>query len=153
MKHFILLLSILLIFTSCAVKQNTLTQEDVEKTILAQERQVWDRWSAGDPLGFYEIIADDATYFDDIGAQKRLNGREEIQNYVATFEGNIPPHTVEMEDPKVQVYGDVAILTFRYLATMPDGETGSPWKVTDVYRLINDEWKIVHAHWSLVKEQ
>ena len=153
MKHFILLLSILLIFTSCTVKQNTLTQEDVEKTILAQERQVWDRWSAGDPLGFAESFADDATYFDDIAAQTRLDGREEIQKYLATFEGNIPSHTYDIVDPKVQVYGDVAILTFRYHSTMPDSEPAPPWKVTDVYRLINGEWKIVHAHWSLVKEQ
>lgn len=153
MKHFILLFSILLIFTSCEVKQNTLTQEEVEKTILAQERKVWDRWSSGDPLGFAENFADDATYFDDIAAQTRLDGREEIQNYIATFEGNIPLHTVEIVDPKVQVYGDIAIFTFHYQSTMPDGEPNSPWKVTDVYRLINGEWRIVHAHWSLVKEQ
>jgi ketosteroid isomerase-like protein len=153
MKHFILLLAILLIFTSCAVKQNTLTQEDVEKTILAQERQMWDRWSSGDPLGFAESFADDATYFDDIAAQTRLDGREKIQKYLATFEGNIPPHTYEIEDPKVQVYGDVAILTFRYHSNMPDSVPVPPWKVTHVYRLINNEWKIVHAHWAQVKEQ
>jgi uncharacterized protein (TIGR02246 family) len=153
MKHFILLLSIPLIFTSCAVKQNTLTQEDVERAILAQERQVWDRWSAGDPLGFAKSFADDATYFDDIGAQTRLDGREKIHSYLAAFKGNIPTQKYEIVDPKVQVYGDVAILTFRYHSTMPDGKPLSPWKVTDVYRLINREWKIVHAHWSMVKEQ
>jgi uncharacterized protein (TIGR02246 family) len=153
MKHFILLLLILLIFTSCAVKQNTLKQEDVEKTILAQERKMWDRWSSGDPLGFAESFADDATYFDDIGAQTRLDGREKIQKYLATFKGNIPTHKYEIENPKVQVYGSVAILTFRYHSNMPDGVPVPPWKVTDVYRLINNEWEIVHAHWAQVKEQ
>jgi len=153
MKHFNLLLAILLIFTSCAVKQNKLTQEDVEKAILAHEHQMWDGWSAGDPLGFAKSFADDATYFDDIGAQTRLDGREEIKKYLATFEGKIPPHRYVMEDPKVQRYGDVAILTFRYHSIMPDSKPVPPWKVTDVYRLINNEWKIVHAHWDQVKEQ
>ena len=153
MKHLVLLLSILLTFASCAVKQNTLTREDVEKTILAQERKMWDRWSSGDPLGFAESFADEGTLFDDMAAQARLDGREKIHKYLATFKGNIPTHTYEMENPKVQVYGDVAILTFRYHSNMPDGAPVPPWKVTDVYRLIQNEWKIVHAHWAQVKEQ
>ena len=55
-------------------------------------------------------------------------------------------------DPKVQVYGEVAILTLQYHATV-DGQPGPPWKATSVYRMINDDWYAVHAHWSLVKEQ
>ena len=152
MKNFILLLSTLLIFTSCGKKQNTQTQVNVEQTILAKDRQGLDRWAAGDPLGFSVNFADDATYFDDIAAHTRLDGLEEIQNHFASLEGNIPPHNYEIVDPKVQVYGDIAISTLRYHSSIND-EPGPPWKATNVYRLTNGEWYIVHAHWSLVKEQ
>ena len=151
MKNFILLLATLLIFTSCGKKQNTLTQVNVEQTILAKDRQALDRWAAGDPLGFSVNFAEDATYFDDIAAHTRLDGLEEIQNHFASLEGNIPPHSYEIVDPKVQVYGDIAISTLRYHSSI-NGEPGPPWKATNVYRLTNDEWYIVHAHWSLVKE-
>lgn len=152
MKNFILLLFILLIFTSCEMKQDTMTQENVEQAIIAKERQALDLWAQGDPLGFSVNFAEDATYFDDIGAHTRLDSLEEIRNYLTSLVGEIPPHTYEIVDPKVQVYGDIAIATLRYHSSI-DGEPGPPWKATDVYRLINGEWHIVHAHWSLVKEQ
>jgi uncharacterized protein (TIGR02246 family) len=148
----ILLSSILFTCTSCGVSQNTITNKIVEQTIFAREHQALDRWAAGDPLGFAMNFADDATYFDDIGAHKRLDGREEIQKYLASLEGKIPKHTYELIDPKVQVYGDIAIATLRYESSI-DGVPGPPWKATDIYRLTNSNWKIVHANWSLVKEE
>jgi len=151
MQNFILLLSFLVISTSCDLKQNTPTGGNTEQTILAMERQGLDHWAQGDPLGMSDNFADDITYFDDIGAHTRLNGLEEMQNYLASLE--IPPHSYELVDPKVQIYGDIAILTLRYQSTSLDGEPDPPWKATSVYRLIDSEWRVVHAHWSLVKEQ
>lgn len=150
MRNLILFFPILLIFSSCETKQETPTQEDVEQTILAKERQALDRWAAGDPVGFSEGFAEDVTYFDDIGASTRIDGLEELRTYLTSLEGEIPPHTYEIVDPKVQVYGDIAICTLRYHGSIND-EPGSPWKATDVYRLTDGEWHLVHAHWSLVK--
>ena len=150
MRNLILLFSFLLIFTACETKQDTPTQEEVEQTILAMERQVSDRWSAGDPLGYAEYSAEDVTWFDDIAASTRIDGLEELRTYLTSLEGEIPPHTYEIVDPKVQAYGDIAICTFRYQGIFND-EPGTPWKATDVYRLTDGEWRLVHAHWSLVK--
>ncbi|NQT26949.1 nuclear transport factor 2 family protein [candidate division KSB1 bacterium] len=152
MKTLILLLSVLLLVTSCEMAQNTLTQEEVEQAILAKERMALDRWSAGDPAGFASVFADDVTYFDDIGASARLEGLEEVQAYLASLEGQIPVHDYEIVDHMVQVYDDIAISTMQYHGSV-DGQAGPPWKATDVYRLINGEWKMVHGHWSLVKIQ
>ena len=153
LQNFILLLSFLVISTSCGLKQNTSTVESAEQTILAMERQGLDRWAQGDPLGMSDNFADDITYFDDIGAQTRLDGLEEMQKYLSSLDGKIPPHSYELIDPKVQVYGDIAILTLRYQSTSPNGELDPPWKATSVYRLTDGEWHVVHAHWSVLKEQ
>lgn len=152
MRKCILLLSILLVCISCETKQNTLNQKNVEQTILAQEHKWLDRWAAGDPLGLTENCAEDVTYFDDVAAQTRIDGLVELRNYLTSLVGKYPPHTYEIVDPKVQVYGDIAICTLHYNPII-NGKPDSPWKATDVYRLTNGEWRLVHVNWTLVKEQ
>ncbi len=146
-----LLFLLALIFTSCGKCDKVVTHENVEQTIIALERKGLDQWSKGNPAGFLEIFADDMTYFDDIAASTRIDGLEEMQNYVATtLEGNIPPHKYELLDTKVQVYGDIAILTLQYHSNVlgPNGEKAPPWKATSVYRWNEGKWLVVHAHWS-----
>lgn len=150
MRNFLLLLSILLLFTSCEMKQDTLTQKKVEETILAREHKTLDRWAAGDPFGFSENSTEDVTWFDDVAAQTRIDGLEELRSYLKSFVGKIPPQTYEIVDPKVQVYGDIAVCTLHYNPII-NGKPDSPWKATDVYRLTNGEWRLVHVNWSLVK--
>jgi len=125
---------------------------DVEQAVLAQERRALDEWAAGRPTGFAIVDADDGTYFDDIGAHRRVDGGAAIRGYLASLEGKVPPHRYELVDPKVQVYGDVAVLTLRY---HPSDEGGTPlqrWKATSVYRRAGGDWLRIHAHWSMVKE-
>lgn len=129
-----------------------MAHDDAEQAVLAQERRALDRWAQGDALGYVDVHAADVTYFDDIGAHARLDGRDATRDYLASLEGKIKPHRYELLDPKVQVYGDTAILTLRYQADPIDGTSLPPWKATSVYRLSDGEWRIVHAHWSVVKE-
>jgi len=126
---------------------------NAEEAILAQERRALDQWAEGNPLGYLDIDADDVTYFDDIGAHSRLDGIEAMRTYLTSLKGKVPPHRYEVVNPNVQVYGDVGILTLRYNASATDGKPLAQWKATSVYRRIEGEWRIVHAHWSLVKGQ
>jgi ketosteroid isomerase-like protein len=125
--------------------------EDAETAILSTEREALTRWSAGDPVGYVESAAEDITYFDDIGAQLRVEGRVAVRAYLSTLEGQIPKHAFEMVSPRVQVYGDIGVVTLRYHSSI-GGDPGPPWKATTVYRHLQGEWRMVHAHWSLVKE-
>jgi ketosteroid isomerase-like protein len=129
----------------------TMRNKGADEAILAKERHALDRWSKGDPSGYAEAAADDMTYFDDIGAQARVDGIAAVRGYLATLEGQIHAHRYEIVDPRVQVYGDVGILTLRYHPSSLDGEALSPWKTTVVYRQIAEEWRMVHANWSTVK--
>lgn len=133
-------------------REDIVTNGNAEQAILAQERRALDRWSQGKPVGYVDIDADDITYFDDIGAHTRVDGIEAMRNYFESLEGKIPPHRYELVAPKVQIYGDIGILTLRYHAHATDGEPLTRWKATSVYRRIAGEWRIVHAHWSIVKE-
>jgi len=151
--NFILLLAITVIFVSCEMKKDSPKHKNVEQTIIEKERVALDFWANGDPAAFAINFADDITYFDDIAASNLVIGIENVKKYLANLEGQIPPHTYELVTPRVQVYGDVAVLTLQYHATFNDTIKGQPWKATSVYYYSNGDWKVVHAHWSLVKEQ
>jgi ketosteroid isomerase-like protein len=88
----------------------------------------------------------------DIGAQSGIDGLEAMRTYLTSLEGKIAPHRYEIANPHVQVYGDIAILTFRYHPSTLEGTPLTHWKATSVYRFNEGKWRVVHAHWSIVKE-
>jgi ketosteroid isomerase-like protein len=58
----------------------------------------------------------------------------------------------EMLNPKVQVYGDVAILSYNYAGVVKgnDGKvTNTKAKSTRVYLKTNGSWKLVHGNFGL----
>ena len=130
----------------------TMDQSNAEEAILAQERDALERWSAGDPEGYVQSAAADMTYVDFIGAHLRLDGIQAVRDYLAGLKGAFPAHTYEIVDPRVQVYGDVGILTQHYYPTSLEGEAMGPSKATCVYRWIDGTWKMVHAHWSVIEQ-
>jgi ketosteroid isomerase-like protein len=58
-----------------------------------------------------------------------------------------------MVNPKVQVYGDAAILTYNFVGVTKDkdGKTSpSTAKSTRVYAKMNGKWMLVHANFAPV---
>ncbi len=119
------------------------------RAIIERERSALERWSAGDPVGYAADAAEDVTYFDDIGAQRRVRGAEALRAYTAQLEGSIPAHDYAMVDPLVQVVGDVGILTYLYEPSL-DGEPLPAWRATTVYGRTDGAWRLLHAHWSIL---
>ncbi len=123
-------------------------------TILIYEKGAMERWRTGDPWGFIEISAPEVTYFD-TGTPQRINGREALSAEYAEREGKIFYDAMDFIDPRVQVLGDMAVLTYRFLSTWvkPDGSISHriPWNCSEVYVRYADQWRIAHNHWSLIK--
>ncbi len=128
------------------------SSQKLENEIITYEHAMWERWSAGDPTGFAESFHDDATLFrwHDVQTHARLDGIKEIQEYLNSLKGNIPAHKYEMADPRIQIYGEIAVMTFEYHIIMADSELVGRWKATNVYHQADGNLKIVHSHWSLV---
>lgn len=152
MKAIIFFFIMCVFMVSCQSNQEKVSSQKFENEILTHEHAMWERWSAGDPTGFAESFADDATLFrwHDVQNQARMDGIKEIQEYLAALKGNIPAHKYEMVNPGIQIFGKTAIMTFEYHIIMADGELVGRWKATDVYHRFNGKLKIVHSHWSLV---
>jgi len=106
----------------------------------ALERQWLDAYSRRDAAVLQRIEADDFTITYPDG--KVLTRADEIENMKkAAPQDGSAAHT---EDTKVRLFGDVAILTGRYLVTRGDsGPTISESRYTDVYAKRQGRWQVV----------
>ena len=122
--------------------------------IIALERAALDRWGNGDPHGYLEIMAPEVTYFDPT-LDARIDGFERMHDLLVPWTGKIKIDRYEMVNPKVQLHGDAALLTFNLVnyRKQPDGSEQPVirWNSTEVYARIDGQWRIVHSHWSFVK--
>ena len=134
-----------------------LTKKEYDGTLgelMALESAAMERWRKGDPWGFTDISAPEVTYFD-TGTPQRINGREALKAEYAQREGKIFYDVMDFIDPRVQVCGEMAVLSYRFLSTWlnPDGSVShrTPWNCSEVFAQMDGLWKIVHTHWSFIK--
>lgn len=116
--------------------------------ILGMERAAMDRWGKGDPSGFLEISAPDVVYFDN-NLERRLDGLAALTSLYETVRGKIHLDRYEMINPKVQLCGDAAVLTYNFVGYVQ--ETASRWNCTEVYRRDRNGWRIIQTHWSVTQ--
>ena len=140
-----------LVATGCV----TINVEDgSSEAIVALEKGALDKWSKGDPSGFYDIMAANESYFDPL-VDKRVDGLEAFKTHMVPFAGKFTIDRYEMVNPQVLRSGNLAVLNFNlvnYGAQMNGGRKGeSRWNSTEVYSRVDGKWKIVHSHWSYTK--
>jgi ketosteroid isomerase-like protein len=128
----------------------------VVERVLAKEKAAMERWRHGDPMGWADISADDVSYVDP-DLTEPIRGLAGYRDYLESLAGKIQYDGSEFINPVVAVYGEVAVLTYNYVSTVrgPDGGVlrQTPWNSTEVYALLEGEWKIIHSHWSYVDER
>ena len=127
--------------------------------VLTRERTALDRWIRLDPDGYLALYATDLTYFDPT-TERRIGGAKAMQTRLAPMRTLTPPFSdprYEFIDPKVQRYGEVAILTFNLVnyGKLADGVERelAHWNSTEVYVQTDGTWRIAHSHWSFVQAQ
>lgn len=123
-------------------------EKEVASLILSMERAALDRWSKGDPSGYLDISGPDVVYFDPF-LERRLDGLSALTDYYEKIRGQIRIDRDEMINPRVQVCGDAAVLTFNYVSYTD--KTQMRWNCTEVYQLRDGRWRIIQTHWSLTK--
>ena len=121
----------------------------VTDKIIALETAALDAWLDGNPTPYLELYSKDFTYFDPV-QERRLDGWDRIKELYETMRGKVKMERFEIINPVVQQAGTMAVLTYNLQTSSGD----TLWKenCTEVYRLEeNNEWKIIHSHWSLTK--
>jgi ketosteroid isomerase-like protein len=128
-------------------------QVQVADEVIALTRAHWAAEMKKDASAWGKNVADDYTVFE--GAYPtRIDGKATMQHVVdGNFSGSDTLITAEMANEKVQVYGDVAILSYNYIASIKnkDGKVSPAMaKSTRVYVKQGGQWMLVHANFAPV---
>ena len=100
-----------------------------------------------DPSGYVAMYADDVTYFDPWGGGKLVG--EAARKHLMGLAGSIPPLGYEIVEPSADVFGETAVLTLNLRLIDPaSGTQVAVWNTTQVHDLADEDWPLVHAHWS-----
>ena len=129
------------------------SHDEIAKEVIALTKAQWAADMAKDTAKSVELLADEYTEFNS-QYPTRLDGKKlNSMFYEAANAGAGDILVAEMANEKVQVYGDVAILSYNFVgsAKNKDGEI-EPYlaKSTRVYAKKNGTWKLVHANFAPV---
>jgi ketosteroid isomerase-like protein len=147
-----LLFLVFLLVAVVVAQQAPKPSGDTASTILAMERAALNRSDRGDVDGFLEISDPDLVYFDP-ALDKPIYGRENLRAYYRRIVNPGDAGSGVMSNAKVQVVGDVAVLTFTYASTMKRTGKVTLWNTTEVYKRTPAGWRIIHTHWAFLKPE
>lgn len=125
---------------------NAPVQDEVSREIISLERAALARWCRGDPSGFLELSAPDVVYFDPYVPQ-RLDGLAALTALYEPLRGKVSADRFELSNPHVQCEGNLAVLTFNFVAFA--GDRVFRWNCTEAYRRDHAGWRIIQTHWSV----
>lgn len=123
----------------------------VEDEIISLTYRLWNAENMKDMAFRNKHVADDYTEFNSVYST-RIDGK--VKSFTlndASLSGGTSTAD-EMLNPKVQVYGDVAVLTYNFAGVIKDKDgktTPSKAKSTRVYVKMGGDWKLVHANFGM----
>lgn len=157
-KHLCLLAFLFLLCSGClivfAVKNahaDSAQQTPIADQIIARERAAQVAWQHKDKAFWTDFMADDFTGFFPQNPYLETDPKVNFLPKFEQFAEQMKLIDYEMYNPRVQVYGDVAILTYtEAVTTSVSGRTMSfTGKVTSVYNKQGNAWRSVHMHESI----
>ncbi len=130
------------------------TDQAVAEKVIAITKAQWAAEVAGKPAETaMQLAADEYTEFNP-DAPTRLDGKAlNLKVAEANAGGSGQLVLAEMTNEKVQVHGDVAVLTYNFIGATKnkDGEIESILaKSTRVYAKMGGDWKLIHANFAPV---
>lgn len=130
---------------------STETSSEIARQIIAREKASFTAWQRKDKAFFADFMAEDATFFD---AQTPYLQTDPKENFLPKFEQYVDMFKMndfQMYNPRVQVYGDVAILTYNSAisANFNGQALNYTSKMTSIYHKQGGTWRVVHGHESM----
>ena len=131
---------------------STSAMADVADDVIALAKAQWQAELANAPAAkVMETVAEDYTEFNP-QYPTRLDGKALNKKFAEATEKDAAKLVVaEMANPKVQVYGDVAILTYNFMGATQDADgtiSQTTAKSTRVYAKKSGDWMLVHANFA-----
>lgn len=127
------------------------SQHAIANLIIAREKASFEAWQRKDKAFFADLLTEDATYF---GPNNPYLETDPKVNFLPKFEqiaDMIKYVDFQMYNPRVQIYGDTAVLTYNtnVMATFGGQPLNYTGKMTSVYVKQGNTWRVVHGHESM----
>jgi ketosteroid isomerase-like protein len=121
-----------------------------EESILAGERAAWEARKSGQTSALENYFAENASYFDDSQAY-RVRGKQEVLRGWAGLATETRLRSWHMLDPRVQVLGDTALLTYYFTESgiAAGKEFNKAGKISVIFVRENGSWRALHYHRSV----
>jgi ketosteroid isomerase-like protein len=124
--------------------------ETIANEIIALEKASFQAWQRKDKQFYTEYWADDFTEFLPQSPTLTTNPKVSLLPHLEQSFDEWNLIDIQMHEPRVQIYGDVAVLT--YTESVQGSYKGTPssytGKVTMIYVKKNGKWRGVHYHES-----
>jgi putative oxidoreductase len=134
-----------------AVRSDSVPGQDVVDEVVAAERALWASFQRGDANGMFEMLDQNFTAFSG-SMPDRMETRDAEREHLLKFLNELKGRLVEyrMINPRVQRFGDTAVLTYLFSTTVSvlgttETRTG---KQTSVWVKTRGEWRQVHYHYD-----
>jgi hypothetical protein len=142
--------AVFFVLLSCSTNNKTsqktdLSEDSIRILILAKEKATLDRWYNGDPMGFIDNSWDDVSYFDP-SLVNRIDGIDSFKKFLTPITGLVHVSSHKLDKPLVSVFGDIAVLTFTDVFSF--GDNKARWHATEIYQRRENDWKLIHSHWT-----
>jgi ketosteroid isomerase-like protein len=123
---------------------------EVHDEIVAVTMRMLNAMHERDVAAYRECCADDVSAFEWYIAPYRV---DTIDFHLTLIEagGNGAPTRLDLLTPRVQAYGDTAIITYTLLKTFAEPGIPASFKTTNetrVFAKVDGAWKMVHLHKS-----
>jgi ketosteroid isomerase-like protein len=141
----------LIVFAVKNARADSTPQTPVAEQVIAREKAAQAAWQRKDKAFWTDLVADDFTGFF---PQNPYLETDPKVNFLPKFEQMAEQFKLvdfQMYNPHVQVYGDVAILTYTesVTASIAGRTINSTGKVTSIYNKQGNTWRSVHVHESI----
>ncbi len=143
MKTIVLALAVAAVLVGASTPARTAA--DPASEVIALEQKALAGLAQGNPDVLLGLSDADISYFH-VMTNGRLDGAPSVKSLVEPYRGQRLFESWEMVQPRVQVSGDVAVLS--YVLAQRNGGAVARWNGTQVYQRKAGAWRIIHTHWS-----
>jgi len=140
-----------IVFLLIGFSSSLFAQTSAEDEVIALTYKIWKAENEKDMATRNKYISDDYTEFNS-SYSTRIDGKAKNFNLSDASSMGGTSLADEMLNPKVQVYGEVAILTYNFAGVVKDNDgkiNNIKAKSTRIYVKMNGTWKLVHANFGM----
>lgn len=125
-----------------------MSEQSISDQIIAREKASVEAWQKKDKAFWADFLADDATFFDAMSPYLETDPKVNFLPKFDQYADVLKISDFQMHNPRVQVYGDAAVLTYNssVFVTMGGQPINYTAKVTSVYVKQGSTWRVVHTH-------